>query len=238
NTDEVINGNHQWSLTLNSFFSVDSFFVLSGFLVGYSFFQNAEKTDGKTPWLYFYTHRYVRGPPVFSRARRLSPEKLAVVKKEFKGMVEKGICRPSNSSWSSPIHLVPKGHNKWRICGDYRSLNTVTEPDRHPLPHIQDFSSELHGKVIFSKIDLQRAYHQIPVEQSDIPKTAVITPIGLFEYLYMPFGLRNASKTFVIDETLREIPCFAYLDDILVASSDEQSHLSDLQKVFERLNER
>ncbi|GBN21475.1 Transposon Ty3-G Gag-Pol polyprotein, partial [Araneus ventricosus] len=181
-----------------------------------------------------------RGPPVFSRARRLSPEKLAVVKKEFKGMVEKGICRPSNSSWSSPIHLVPKGHNEWRICGDYRRLNTVTEPDRYPLPHIQDFSSELHGKVIFSKIDLQRAYHQIPVEQSDVPKTAVITPIGLFEYLYMPFGLRNAGQTFqrFIDETLRGVPCFAYLDDILVASSDEQSHLSDLQKVFERLNER
>ncbi|GBL70362.1 Retrovirus-related Pol polyprotein from transposon 297, partial [Araneus ventricosus] len=182
----------------------------------------------------------IRGPPVFSRARRLSPEKLAVVKKEFKGMVANGICRPSNSSWSSPIHLVQKGHNEWRICGDYRRLNTVTEPDRYPLPHIQEFSSELHGKVIFSKIDLQRAYHQIPVEKSDIPKTAVITPIGLFEYLYMPFGLRNAGQTFqrFIDETLRGIPCFAYLDDILVASADEQSHLSDLQKVFERLNER
>ncbi|GBO03967.1 hypothetical protein AVEN_151453-1 [Araneus ventricosus] len=60
NTDEVINDNHQWSLILNSFFSVDSFFILSGFLVGYSFFQKAEKTDGRTPWLYFYTHRYVR----------------------------------------------------------------------------------------------------------------------------------------------------------------------------------
>ncbi|GBL89903.1 Retrovirus-related Pol polyprotein from transposon opus [Araneus ventricosus] len=120
--------------------------------------------------------------------------------------------------------LVFKGSGFQRTVG-FRGLNTVTEPDRYPLPHIQDFSSELHGKVIFSKIDLQRAYHQIPVEKSDIPKTAVITPIGLFEYLYMPFGLRNAGQTFqrFIDETLRGIPCFAYLDDILVASSDEQS---------------
>ncbi|GBM89407.1 hypothetical protein AVEN_55715-1, partial [Araneus ventricosus] len=94
-------------------------------------------------------------------------------------MVENGICRPSNSSWSSPIHLVPKSRNEWRICGDYRRLNTVTEPDRYPLPHIQDFSSELHGKVIFRKIALKRAYHQIPVEQSVIPKTAVITPIDI-----------------------------------------------------------
>ncbi|GBN53727.1 Nose resistant to fluoxetine protein 6, partial [Araneus ventricosus] len=65
NTDEVINDNHQWSLVLNSSFSVDSFFILSGFLVGYSFFQKAEKTDGKTQWLYFYTHRYVRLTPVY-----------------------------------------------------------------------------------------------------------------------------------------------------------------------------
>ncbi|GBM60159.1 Retrovirus-related Pol polyprotein from transposon 297 [Araneus ventricosus] len=153
--------------------------------------------------------------------------------------MEQGILRPSQSAFASPIHFVKKPNGDWRICGDFRKLNAVTIPDCYPLPYIQDFSNNLAGKTIFSKIDLVKAYYQIPVKTSDIHKTAFITPIGLFEYSKMTFGLRNAAQTFqrFIDQILRGLDCFAYLDDILVASEDLAKHKVDLEKVFNRLKD-
>ena len=177
--------------------------------------------------------------PCQSRARRLDPEKLAVAKAELEKLVDLGVAYRGKSEWSSPLLVTTKPCGGWRVCGDYRRLNAMTTDDQYPVRTLQDFTSELSGKKFFSKIDLMKGYHQIPVADRDIKKTAVITPFGLFIFPRTPFGLKNAGQDFqrLMDEILGDIPrVFVYIDDILVASETEAQHLEDLNNVFRTLS--
>jgi Reverse transcriptase (RNA-dependent DNA polymerase) len=156
-------------------------------------------------------HVVTAGPPVASKFRRLDPEKLAAAKADFDKMEAEGIIRRSTSPWSSPLHPVKKDDGSWRPCGDFRRLNLVTVPDAYPLPNMLDFGAKMAGCSIFSKIDLRKGYHQIPMHSADIPKTAITTPFGLYEFLRMPFGLRNAGCTFqrLMDRALSNLDGFS-----------------------------
>lgn len=183
-------------------------------------------------------HIETSGPPVYARPRRLPADKLEAARTEFEYLMKSGICRPSKSNWASPLHMVKKADNTWRPCGDYRALNAVTIPDRYPLPYMQEIVNILRDKHIFSKVDLQKAFHQVPVNPADVPKTAITTPFGLFEFNFMTFGLCNAAQTFqrLIHEVLRGLEfVFPYMDDIGIASENEIEHRKHLRLVFERL---
>ncbi|KAL7306229.1 hypothetical protein TKK_0001666 [Trichogramma kaykai] len=180
------------------------------------------------------------GKPISCKARRLAPPKLAAAKEQFSQLYKAGMIKPSSSPWASPIHMVRKKDNSWRICGDYRRLNSVTKFDAYPISRLLDFSVLLSGKSIFLTLDLKKVFNQIPVSPDDAPKTAVITPFGLFEYRVMTFGLRNAAQTFqrYVDAALRDLDfIFVYLNDILIASTSRREHEEHLETVLSRLRQ-
>jgi hypothetical protein len=117
-------------------------------------------------------------------------------------------------------------------------LFSAAAADKYPLPNLQDLSTFLHVATIFPKIDLEKEYYHIPMNESDIPKMAIIIPFCLSELLFMPFGLTNAGQTFqnLMDSLFHSFPfIFIYLDGILVFSHSHSGHLSHLKTVLASL---
>ncbi|KAJ1518939.1 hypothetical protein ONE63_011448 [Megalurothrips usitatus] len=207
-------------------------------------FPDVTRPAGRPREMKHHTEHFIKttpGPPVSCKPRRLAGERLTVAKGEFDAMVQEGTARPSDSPWSSPLHIVgKKGGSGWRPCGDYRALNARTVPDSYPVRHIQDFGNSISGSKVFSSIDLVKAYQQIPVNVDDVPKTAITTPFGLYEFPFMTFGLRNAAQTFqrFMDEVLRGLDfVYSYIDDVLVFSRTPEEHTAHLRQLFERLSQ-
>ena len=178
--------------------------------------------------------------PVWSRARRLAPDKFVALKQEVKYLVNRGILAESQSAWASPIVMVKKPSGKYRLCADFVALNKILKVTRYALPNINDFSSMAHGCSWFSSMDIKDAYYHIPVDPADSHKLTITTPLGNYKYLYLPMGLATSSGYFqkLMNEVLSGLPrVFVYLDDIIIMSPDLDDHRKLLSLVFERLKQ-
>ncbi|MCO5579272.1 hypothetical protein L7F22_033126 [Adiantum nelumboides] len=158
---------------------------------------------------------------------------------QIEELLEKGLIQPSSSPFCSPVLLMQKKDGSWHMCIDYRTLNKNTIKNRFPIRRIDDISDKLEGAAMFSKIDLKSGYHQIRIRSEDVHKTAFRTTFGLYEFLVMPFGLRNAPATFnrMMDKIFCPHQQFVgtFFKNMIVYSKNEEEHRHHLAIVFKEL---
>ena len=180
--------------------------------------------------------------PISQPPRRSAFKERALIQEQVNDMLDKGVIEPAQGPWASPVVLVMKKNGKWRFCVDYRRLNAVTKKDVYPLPRIDDALSRLQGATIFSSLDLQAGYWQVPIRPEDREKTAFITPDGLYQFKVMGFGLASAPNTFqrLMDMVLAGVKwsvCMAYMDDMIPYANGHQQHLERLEIVLQRVEQ-
>jgi hypothetical protein len=150
-------------------------------------------------------------------------------------------CRYAN--WISNIVPVEKkGTKKLRDCIDFRDLNKATPKDEYPMPIADFLVNSASGHRVPSFLDGNASYNQIFMAKDDISKTALICPgfVGLFEWVVMTFGLKNADATYqramnLIFHDLLGVIVEVYINDIVVKWAILNSHLADLRLAFEKM---
>lgn len=174
------------------------------------------------------------------RPYRLSPIEREKVRDIVNELLEHNIIRESKSPFSSPIILVKKKNGKDRMCVDYRELNRNTLRDHYPLPIISDQIDQLAGGLYFSTFDMAAGFHQIPISESSVEKTAFVTPDGMYEYLAMPFGLSNACSVYqrCMNRALAALlnspdqVCQVYVDDVLSKCREFSEGLAHIERIL------
>ena len=182
----------------------------------------------------------VSGSPIAFRPRRLNPEKTKELNSQIDELLRLNIIRSSTSPWASPVHLVKKKDDSYRLVIDYRAINQKTAKMNYPLPRLQDFTAYVNGCTVFSCLDLKSAFWQLDVRATDRNYTAFCTHRGNFEFNKMPFGLTYASSSFqhFINNVLigTDSYCFAFVDDIFIFSKTLNAHKRHLHDIANRLN--
>ena len=165
------------------------------------------------------------------------PDKLKrEVDRQIEQLLADGKIRKSHSSFSHPIVCVSKPSGEVRICCDFRSTNAFTINDNYQMPRAEDLLRQVGGAKFISNLDCTAGYWQVRMNPADIEKTAFVTHKGLFEWLFMPFGLKCAGKSFqrMMDDILYDQNDYAkaYLDDVAVFDEEWDIHLKHLDSVL------
>lgn len=176
--------------------------------------------------------------PIKQHPYRVNAYNRSLMKKEVDYLLENNFARPSSSPWSSPCLLVPKPDGTVRFCTDYRKVNHVTVPDSFPMPRVDDCVDTIGSARYVTKLDLLKGYWQVPLSPRASAISAFATPDNFAQYFVMAFGMRNAPATFqrLVSSVFSGVPnCTAYLDDVVIHSSEWTAHVDSLRTVFQRL---
>ena len=179
--------------------------------------------------------------PPWGPLYNMSREELLVLRKTLTDLMKKGWIRPSSSSAAAPVLFAKKPSGGLRLCVDYRGLNSITIPDRYPLPLFKETLRQLSKSKWFTKLDVKSAFHRLRIREGDEWMTAFRCRLGLFEWLVTPFGLVNAPASFqrYINEHLREhldLDATAYMDDVLVyTNGDKEDHWKTVKSILSKL---
>ena len=177
------------------------------------------------------------------RFRQITPPLLEEVWENLQDMLDRGAIQPSKSPWCNAIVLVRKKDGTLRFCIDFRKLNARTKKDAFPLPCMQETMESMVGAQFFSSMDLKSRFWQVRMSEKSRQYTAfTVGSLGMYEFLWMPYGLCNAPVMFqrLMQNCLGELNltyALVYLDDVIVYSKTEEDHLCWLQAVFERFYE-
>ena len=186
----------------------------------------------------YHDVRLTSESPVRIKQYPLPFASVKTIEEEVRTMLDMGVIEASSSPYCSPVVLVGKKDGSTRFCIDFRALNKVTVFDAEPIPDPEEIFTRLSGASYFTKVDLSKGYWQIEVNPRDRPKTAFQTPLGLFQWVRMPFGLVSAPATFARMMRMLSLEKFSalnFFDDILVASNTWRQHLADVHGVMSSL---